>query len=96
MTRLHRSKIAHLDESMACRFEDTTLDCSLPYEKIFTSFPIISPSEEVCDKLEHGLKFDNTLGLEPGKKYLVMKDKKYISLIEDRDGEVRICANNLE
>lgn len=69
---------------------------ALSYEKIFTSFPVISPSEEVCDKLEHGLKFTNTIGLELGKKYLVMKDGKYISLIEDREGEVRICANNLE
>lgn len=96
VTRLHRSKIAHLDESLAKQFNEITLDDVLTYGQIFTQFETISPPPEICDKLRNGLKFSNMLGLEIGKKYLVLDNGKYTSLIETREDEVRICANNIE
>jgi len=93
---LHRNKIEHLDEILARKIEDITLEDTLSYDCIFPGFEIISPEAEILEKLYNGLVFSNTIGLESGKKYLVKNGDKYISLIEERDGMVRICANNIE
>lgn len=81
---------------MAKRIEDITLDDALPYDTIFPGFEVLSPSPEILGKLDNGLKFPNTLGLVPSKKYLVRSGAKYTSLIEERAGTVRICANSIE
>ncbi|NDK19957.1 tRNA pseudouridine(55) synthase TruB [Candidatus Gracilibacteria bacterium] len=96
VTMLHRNKIEHLDEILARKIEDITLEDTLSYDCIFPGFEIISPEAEILEKLYNGLVFSNTIGLESGKKYLVKNGDKYISLIEERDGMVRICANNIE
>ena len=81
---------------MAQKIEDIALENALSYEKVFPQFEVLSPSPEILQKLENGLKFSNTLGLEAGKKYLVKNGQTYTSLIEERVGMVRICANNIE
>lgn len=96
VTMLHRNKIEHLWEGMAKRIEDITLGDALPYDAVFPGFEILTPASDILQKLENGLKFPNTLGLIPGKKYLVTDGQVYTSLIEERAGTVRICANNIE
>lgn len=96
VTMLHRSKIEHLDEKLSKKLEDITLEDTLLYEQVFPEFAVLSPEKEDLKKLQNGLKFPNTLGLEPQKKYLVKEEEKYISLIEERGGEVRICVNAIE
>ncbi|MDD5197776.1 MAG: tRNA pseudouridine(55) synthase TruB [Candidatus Gracilibacteria bacterium] len=96
VTMLHRSKIEHMGEYLAKKIEDVTIEDILSYEQIFPHFETLSPSFDILEKLRNGLKFPNTLGLKLGKKYLVKDGGKYISLIEEREGEVRICANNIE
>lgn len=76
--------------------EDITCRDILSYEQIFPHFETLSPSSEILEKLRNGLKFPNTLGLESGKKYLIKEGNRYVSLIEEREGEVRICVNNIE
>lgn len=93
---LHRSKIEHLSESLSKTMEDISFRDILSYEQIFPHFETLFPSSEILEKLRNGLKFPNTLDLESGKKYLVSEGEKYISLIEEREGEVRICVNNIE
>lgn len=95
VTMLHRSKIEHLNESMAQKIEDIEIENALSYEYIFPNFEVLSLSSDIIQKIENGLKFPNTLGLESGKKYLVKDGEKYISLIEEQEGIVRICANNI-
>ncbi|EKD30382.1 MAG: tRNA pseudouridine synthase B [uncultured bacterium (gcode 4)] len=96
VTMLHRSKIEHLSESLSKTMEDITCRDILSYEQIFPHFETLSPSSEILEKLRNGLKFPNTLGLESGKKYLIKEGNRYVSLIEEREGEVRICVNNIE
>lgn len=93
---LHRSKIEHMGEYLAKKIDDITMEDALSYELIFPGFHVISLEEEVLENIRNGLKFPNTLGLESGRKYLVKDGNNYVSLIEEREGEVRICANNLE
>lgn len=83
VTMLHRSQIVHLHESQSKRVEDITEADSIPYEQIFPEFTVIIPSPEVIGHIRNGLVFPNTLGLEPGRKYLVKEGEKYVSLIED-------------
>lgn len=95
VTVLHRSKIAHLSEEFVKKFDDVDIYDALPYEKLFPDFLIIEPSEQICEELRNGLKMPNILDLIPGRKYLVRENGIYISLIEVRDDEIRICANNI-
>jgi len=83
VTRLHRSQIVHLHESRSKRVEDITEADTIPYEQIFPDFGVMTPSPEVIGYIRNGLVFPNTLGLEPGRKYLVKEDNTYVSLIED-------------
>lgn len=96
VTMLHRNKIGHLGENLAKKLEDITIEDHLPYELVFPEFRVISPSPEILEKLKNGLVFPNTLGLESGRKYLVTNGEKFVSLIEDREGIVRICTNDIE
>lgn len=96
VTRLHRSQIVHLHESHGKRVEDITEADAILYEQIFPDFAVITPSPEVIGYIRNGLVFPNTLGLEPGRKYLVKEGEKYVSLIEDIWGNVKICANSVE
>lgn len=96
VTRLHRSQIVHLHESLAKNVEDITESDAIPYEQIFPDFTVITPSSEVIGHIRNGLVFPNTLGLEPGRKYLVKEGEKYVSLIEEKEGNVKICANSVE
>ncbi|MDD2916628.1 MAG: tRNA pseudouridine(55) synthase TruB [Candidatus Gracilibacteria bacterium] len=95
VTMLHRKKIEHLSEQEAKTIEDLVISDALSYEQVFPAFEILSPSSEILQKLENGLKFPNSLELKSGQKYLVKDGEKYTSLIEERDGIVRICANNI-
>lgn len=72
------------------------MDDKLSYELVFPEFGVILPSEEVLEDIRNGIVFPNVLGLESGRKYLVKDGGRYISIIEERDGNVRICANNIE
>lgn len=72
------------------------MDDRLSYELVFPEFGVIFPSEEVLNDIRNGIVFPNVLGLESGRKYLVKDGEKYVSIIEERDGDVRICANNIE
>ncbi|MDP2103779.1 MAG: hypothetical protein Q8K26_02560, partial [Candidatus Gracilibacteria bacterium] len=76
--------------------EDITEADAIPYEQIFPDFRVIAPSPEVIEYIRNGLVFPNTLGLEPGRKYLVKEGNTYVSLIEDEGGNVKICANSVE
>lgn len=96
VTMLHRSKIEHLGENSAKKIEEITTEDALSYEDIFLQLWVISPSAEVLADLRNGIVFPNTLGLESDKKYLVKEGEKHVSLIEIRDGCVRVCANNIE
>lgn len=96
VTMLHRSKIEHLGEEFAKNMEDIKIEDALSYEVLFPQFGVISPSKEVLIDLRNGIVFPNTIGLESGKKYLVKDGDRYVSLIEEREENVRICANNIE
>jgi len=72
------------------------MDDRLSYELVFPEFGVIFPSEEVLNDIRNEIVFPNVLGLESGRKYLVKDGEKYVSIIEERDGDVRICANNIE
>lgn len=96
VTMLHRSKIEHLGEDLAKKMEDTTIGDAISYELVFPQFGVLAPSKEVLSDLRNGIVFPNTLGLESGRKYLVKDGEKYVSLVEERVGEVRICVNNIE
>ncbi len=63
---------------------------------VFPAFGVISPPTEVLENLYNGRVFPNTLGLEQGKKYLVKDCDRYVSLVEEREGDVRILVNNIE
>lgn len=95
VTILHRSKIEHLGENLSKTVEDIMITDIIPYELVFPDFEVITPSSDILEKLRNGLKFSNNLGLKSGKKYLVKDGSEYVSLIEERGGEVRICANNI-
>ncbi|OIP53071.1 tRNA pseudouridine(55) synthase TruB [Candidatus Gracilibacteria bacterium CG2_30_37_12] len=96
VTMLHRSKIEHLGEKLSHKTEDISIENALSYEAIFPEFHVISPSQKVLIDLKNGIVFENTLGLQVGKKYLVKDGNMFVSLIEERDGMVRICTNNIE
>lgn len=96
VTKLHRSQIVHLHESLAKNAEDITEADAIPYEQIFPDFAVITPSSEVIRYIRNGLVFPNTLGLELGRKYLVKEGNIYVSLIEESWGNVKICANSVE
>lgn len=72
------------------------MDDRLSYELVFPEFGVIFPSEEVLNDIRNGIVFPNVLGLESGRKYLVKDGARYVSIIEERNGDVRICANNIE
>jgi tRNA U55 pseudouridine synthase TruB len=96
VTMLHRSKIEHLNEDIVQNIDDITQEDKLSYELIFPQFGVITPSSSILEDIKNGIVFPNTLGLESGRKYLVKDREKYVSLIEERDGMVRICVNNIE
>jgi tRNA pseudouridine55 synthase len=96
VTMIHRSQISHLYESLAKNVEDITEADSISYEQIFPDFTVITLSHEVIKNIQNGLVFPNIIGLQSDRKYLVRDDRKYVSLIEEREGSVRICANRIE
>ena len=96
VTRLHRSRIGTLGEELSTRLDDIELTDAISYEVLFPDFPVIAPSAETIQDIRAGLIFDNTLNLEIGKKYLVKEGDIFASLIEEREGSVRVCANGIE
>ena len=102
VTMLHRSGIEHLDEHLARSIDEISIPDALSYDVVFPQLGIISPTSEVLADIRNGIIFPNTLGLEPGKKYLVQDGDSYVSLIDtyidagERSGCVRVCANNLQ
>jgi hypothetical protein len=96
VTMLHRSKIEHLWEELSHKIEDISIENTLLYEKIFPQFEIISPSQKVLIDLKNGILFKNTLWLRSWRKYLVKDDEKFVSIIEERGWDIRICSNNIE
>lgn len=96
VTKLHRNRIAHLSELLAVDIEAIELSDSLSYDVILPDIEVVSPDTDTIRQIQSGLKIPNTLGLIAGKQYLVKEGERYVSLIETRDGVVRVIANNIE
>lgn len=93
VTALRRTGIGHLTESLQCTVENLS---PLPYSVVFPDIRGIYPNPEDVQKIKYGIIMKNTLGLTEGEKCFIKEGDRHIALVQERNGEIRILAGDVE